>query len=204
MRSKNKELMNSIVDYINDYYRNFNEVPTIRKISDKFNLAKSSVQRYLVSMNDSGMITYANGKVVTDFISKFSLCNNYTPLVGSIPCGNPNEEEEIIEEYVNLPESIFGTGNYYILKAKGVSMVDEGIDPGDSLVIETSNTAKTGDIVVALDDDRKNTLKKYGGYDSKNKCYKLLFCNEAVYPGKYISVPYFEVQGVLKYVIKEK
>ena len=50
------------------------------------------------------------------------------PLVGSIRCGNPEDEEESIEEYVSLPVSMFGKGDFYILRAKGDSMVDAGID----------------------------------------------------------------------------
>ena len=41
------------------------------------------------------------------------------PLVGSIRCGNPEDEEEPIEEYVSLPVSMFGKGDFYILRAKG-------------------------------------------------------------------------------------
>jgi len=58
MRSKNKELMINMIDFINEWFQDYNETPTIRKISEKFDLAKSSVQRYLVSMSESGMIEY--------------------------------------------------------------------------------------------------------------------------------------------------
>lgn len=204
MRSKNKELMINMVDFINDSFRDFNKTPTIRKISERFNLAKSSVQRYLVSMNESGMIEYCNGEIITDYIRKYSTGSNYTPLVGGIPCGNPNEEEELIEEYVNLPEAIFGIGDYYILTAKGDSMIDEDIESGDLLVIESVNDAHINDIVVALDGDGRNTLKKYGGFNKRTKMFELLYCNEESYPGKVIEVSSLTVQGVLKYVIKRK
>lgn len=88
MRSKNKDLMFDMVNYVNEFYRDNNKAPTIRRIAERFNLAKSSVQRYLVSMSESGMIEYRNGVILTDYINKFSDISNFTPLIGEIPCGN--------------------------------------------------------------------------------------------------------------------
>lgn len=204
MRSKNKDLMFDMVNYVNEFYRDNNKAPTIRRIAERFNLAKSSVQRYLVSMSESGMIEYRNGVILTDYINKFSDISNFTPLIGEIPCGNPNEEEELVEEYVNLPQALFGSGNYFILTAKGDSMVDEGIDPGDSLVIESTPEAYINDIVAALDGEGRNTLKKYGGYNDDTQKYQLYYCNENLYPGEIIEVDTLRIQGVLKYVIKKK
>lgn len=79
------------------------------------------------------------------------------PLVGSIYFGSPEEEEENVEEYVSLPVSLFGKGDFYILRAKGDSMVDAGIAEGDLLVIERNCPASEGDIVVALDQDLFST-----------------------------------------------
>lgn len=79
------------------------------------------------------------------------------PLVGSIQCGSPEEEEEFVEEYVSLPVSLFGKGDFYILRAKGDSMVDAGIEEDDLIVIERNCPAKKEDIVVALDPDNQNT-----------------------------------------------
>ena len=203
MRSKNKELMINMVDFINDYFRDFNNTPTIRKISERFNLAKSSVQRYLVSMDESGMIEYCNGEIITDYIRKISIGGNYTPLVGGIPCGDPNVEDSVVEEYVNLPCSIFGNGNYYLLIAKFDSMEDVGIHDGDVLVIEPAQTAEIGDIVVALDDEGQNTLKKYNGYNNVTKKFELLYCNQSRYPDRVIEIDKLTIQGVLKFVIKK-
>ena len=49
-------------------------------------------------------------------------------LVGSIRCGNPEDEKESIEEYVSLPVSMFGKGDFRILRAKGDYMMDAGND----------------------------------------------------------------------------
>ena len=124
------------------------------------------------------------------------------PLVGSIRCGNPEDEEESIEEYVSLPVSMFGKGDFYILRAKGDSMVDAGIDEDDLLVIERNCPALEGDIVVALDEDNQNTLKRYAGYDEDSGYYILEYENEEQYPGKTIKLRSFQVQGVARHVIK--
>ena len=62
---------------------------------------------------------------------------------------------------MNLPESLFGQGNFYILRASGCSMTEAGIDDGDLVVIREQNTAEDGQIVVALVDDEA-TLKRDG------------------------------------------
>ena len=59
----------------------------------------------------------------------------------------------MVEEYVSLPESLFGNGEFYLLRAKGDSMVDAGIEEDDLLVIQVQHEAAEGDIVVALDSD---------------------------------------------------
>ena len=124
------------------------------------------------------------------------------PLVGSIRCGCPEEEQEYVEEYVSLPVSMFGKGDFYILRAKGDSMVDAGIEEDDLLVIERNRPASVRDIVVALDQDGQNTLKRYAGYDEDEECYLLAYENEEKYPGAVIKVKSFQVQGVARHVLK--
>lgn len=122
-------------------------------------------------------------------------------IVGSIPCGEATSEEEYVDEYVKLPESLFGCGEFYILRARGDSMEDASIYEKDLVVIQKQETANVGDIVVALTGDNENTLKRFGGIDEKG--YAILeYMNEAVYPDKVIRVRNLTVQGVAKHVIK--
>ena len=71
------------------------------------------------------------------------------PIVGAIRCGSPDVEFESMEGYVNLPEMIFGRGDFYILRATGDSMIDVGIADSDLVVVEKIHSASVGDIVVA-------------------------------------------------------
>ena len=98
--------------------------------------------------------------------------------------------------------SLFGEGEFYILKASGDSMVDAGIEDGDMVVIRKQQEASVGDIVVALDESRANTLKKFGGIDEESHSAVLLYQNQEKYPDKRILVKKLIVQGVARHVIK--
>lgn len=202
MRVKDQGAMDSILKFVNEYYRKHHASPTIKQISEATGISNSTTHRYVVDMKERGLFEYSRGILSAPETAKTKTCYISAPLVGSIQCGCPEQEEEMVEEYVSLPVSLFGKGDYYILRAKGDSMVDAGIEEGDLIVIERNCSVCVGDIVVALDDSGENTLKRYGGYDSEEGCYLLQYENEAVYPGKVIKVPAFQVQGVACHVIK--
>ena len=63
------------------------------------------------------------------------------PVLGSISCGVPKFAEENIEEYVRLPVSLFGRGDFYLLRANGDSMIEAGINYGDLVLIRHQNYA---------------------------------------------------------------
>ena len=175
---------------------------TINDVAEGVGVARSTTHRYLQELSDRNLIDYSRGILSAPQSAKMKTAYVSAPLVGSIRCGNPEDEEESIEEYVSLPVSMFGKGDFYILRAKGDSMVDAGIDEDDLLVIERNCPALEGDIVVALDEDNQNTLKRYAGYDKDSGYYILEYENEARYPGKTIKVRSFQVQGVARHVIK--
>ena len=204
MRTKSQKLMNEISAYIDQYYNERHTVPSVNEIAKGIGVAKATAYRYLVAMNDLGMLSYdgPSRTIVTKMISKFSDSTVPAPVVGAIPCGTPEEEEENIQEYVSLPVSLFGKGEFYILKASGDSMVDAGIEDGDLVVIRKQQEASIGDLVVALDELNANTLKKYGGIDAASHAAILLYQNQEKYPDKRILVKELIVQGVARHVIK--
>ena len=204
MRSKSQKLMNEISAYVDQYYNERHTVPSVNEIAKGVGIAKTTSYRYLVAMNDLGMLSYdgPSRTIVTKMISKFSDSTVPAPVVGAIPCGTPEEEEENIQEYVSLPVSLFGKGEFYILKASGDSMVDAGIEDGDLVVIRKQQEASAGDLVVALDESNSNTLKKYGGIDAASHAAILLYQNQEKYPDKRILVKELIVQGVARHVIK--
>ena len=204
MRAKSMELMDQIVSFIDQFYSAKHTSPSANEIAQGVGISKATAHRYLVEMTERGMLEYdgASRTIVTKMISKFSSSSFSAPVVGAIPCGEPEVEEENIEEYVSLPVSLFGQGDFYILNAAGDSMVDAGIDDGDLIVISKQGSANVGDIVVALDENQSNTLKLFAGIDTKSGEAILRYCNEERYPGREIRVRQLIVQGVAKHVIK--
>ena len=202
MRSKSPELMEAIKAFVNRYYREHHTAPSTQTIGAAVGVTRNTVYRYLVEMNERGMLQYDKAIKSTEQITKCRTGYFSAPVVGSIRCGDPESEEELVEEYVSLPESVFGKGRFYLLRAKGDSMVDAGIEEDDLIVIQIRHEADEGDIVVALDPDGQNTLKRYGGYDEESGFYILEYMNEKRYPDKVEKVRSFVVQGVARHVIK--
>ena len=202
MQHKRPELMDAIKEFVNRYYREHHRPPSTPTIAAAVGVTRNTAYRYLIEMNERGILQYDKAVKSTELTSKCKSGYFSAPVVGSIRCGNPELEEEMVEEYVSLPESVFGKGQFYLLRAKGDSMLDAGIAEGDLIVIQLQQEASEGDIVVALDPDGQNTLKRFGGFDEDSGCYLLEYMNEKRYPGKVERVKSFVVQGVARHVIK--
>jgi repressor LexA len=82
------------------------------------------------------------------------------PLYGKIAAGTPIEALRDHGNYVEVPSTLLGSGDYYALKVTGDSMVDAGILDDDTVIIRRDDTAENGAIVVALVDDQEVTLKR--------------------------------------------
>ena len=83
------------------------------------------------------------------------------PLYGRIAAGTPIEAISDQSNYVNVPTHLLGRGEYYALEIDGQSMIEAGILDGDTVIIERTQTAHNGDIVVALVDNEEATLKTF-------------------------------------------
>ena len=202
MRTKDPEKMDAIRRFVNRYYRERQQAPTIDEISTGTGSPRSTVQRYLQELGEKGLLHYRRGILSPPEEAKMKSAYVSAPLLGSIPCGEPEDEEELIDEYVSLPVSMFGKGDFYVLRAAGDSMADAGIEEGDFVIIERHSAVSEGDIVVALDAENRSTLKRFSGYDVAEGCYVLSYENAARYPGKVIFVKEFTVQGVARKVLK--
>lgn len=82
------------------------------------------------------------------------------PLYGKIAAGMPIEALRDPSEYIGVPPSLLGTGDHYALTIEGDSMIDAGILDGDTVIIQHSDRAENGSIVVALVDGEEATLKR--------------------------------------------
>lgn len=197
MRSKNVELMNQICKFAERYYLQNGCSPSTTKIADAVGLSRGTVYGYLVEMAEKGMIEYDGREIRTSVTKKLNTEMTQMAIIGSIPCGVPQYEEEHVEEYVSLPTAIFGRGDFFILRASGDSMVEAGIDDGDLVVIRKQVVADDGDIVVALVDNQ-NTLKRFYR-DEENRQFILHPENRFM---EDIVVDRCDIQGVACNVIK--
>jgi SOS regulatory protein LexA len=82
------------------------------------------------------------------------------PLVGRIAAGTPIEALQNKMADVPVPSGMVGRGEYYALEVTGDSMINAGILDGDTVIIQESDTANSGEIVVALVDNNEATLKR--------------------------------------------
>lgn len=198
MRHKDPELMKLIQEYVEQFQLKKQRSPSIGEIAAGLCKSKSLIHNYLTEMSEKNMISYSAGSIVTDKTRKIRNDNTSVPILGSVSCGVPLLEEENIEEYVTLPESLFGKGEFFILRANGESMIEAGIAPGDLVVVRKQETAEEGQIVVALVNNNETTLKRFY-LDDERRCVVLHPENRTM---KDILVSECKIQGVAVNVIK--
>ena len=194
MRKKDENRMQVIRDCIDSYYSAYGEIPTVRDISANTGIAVTTVHRYLTALKESGELEYNGRRSIATKRMSMEQPQYSMPVLGYVRCGPGEEEEETIIEYIRLPESMIGRGEFFALIAKGESMIDAGIHPGDYVIVRKQNNAEPGELIVALYDGLNN-LKQLV-YDDNERQYVLRSCNEdkETYP----DIPFEEltIQGV--------
>ena len=106
---------------------------------------------YNVRITFKKEIQYNGKEIVTRVVEQINHCVTNTPILGRVVCGDARSEEENIEEYVDLPTSIFGSGDLFVLEAYGDSINLAGIEEGDMVVVKrTTDRPSDGDLVIAL------------------------------------------------------
>lgn len=162
MRSWKTEYYEKIENCINESRAEHRVTPSNREISRQTGIPSTTVDRYLKRMTELGILEYDSTRhITTRSDKKRSRINDHIPLLGQIACGSPMLAEENIEEYICLPDSLIGKGNFFALHAEGQSMIDAGINNGDIVLIRQQDVAEPGQIIAALVDDETATLKRY-------------------------------------------
>lgn len=198
MRTKDEALMKEIVDAIDEFYSQKGRTPTTREIGAVVGLTHVGVLKYLQEMDDRGMLEYEGGRITTERIAKSKENSVSIPLIGSISCGQPLLSEESVESYIRIPTEWLGSGEYFLLRANGNSMVGAGIDDDDIVIIRKATEANDGDIVVALVDN-ENTLKRFFRDAKRRKI--ILHPENEDYDD--IVVDGCEIQGVAVKILKD-
>ena len=201
MKNIRNEAKSTIVEYIDQYYSNYRAIPSVRDIAAGTGISVSTVHRCLKDMKENGELEYRGRRSVSTQRMEMEGRHPAMAVLGYVACGEGQEETEEIIEYIRMPESLIGQGEFFALIAKGESMVDAGIHPGDYVVIRRQNTAEVGDIVVALDQGVNNL--KVLGYNKKLERYFLRSCNEDRERYKDIYPEELQIQGVAVCVSKK-
>lgn len=142
--------------------------PSVREICQAVHLSStSSVHAHLASLEKNGYIRRDPTKpraieILDDSFQQVRTETISVPIVGRVAAGEPILAEENIESYFPIPADYLPktSSDIFCLKVKGESMIEAGILDKDLLIVESVNTAKNGDIVVALIDDSA-TVKTY-------------------------------------------
>lgn len=157
-----------IFDFIKRYSARYGYPPTVRDIGKAVGLASSStVHAHLANLEKAGLLRRDPSKPraiemldkavgsVKSIVKPGGL-----PLVGQVAAGSPILAEENIEEYVEVPGAAGGEDGEYVLRIRGESMTGAGILEGDLVVVRPQETARDGEIVVALVGEEA-TVKRY-------------------------------------------
>jgi repressor LexA len=155
-----------IFDFIGRYSAKHGYPPTVRDIGKAIGLTSSStVHAHLANLEKIGMIRRDPTKpraleLLVEGAKKIVSPAGGLPIVGRVAAGSPILAEENIEDYVEVPPIAGGDSGEYVLKISGDSMKDAGILDGDHVVVRPQDTARNGEIVVALMGEEA-TVKRY-------------------------------------------
>jgi len=168
-----------VYQFIRDYIRTYGYSPSYDEIREHFNLRSyNSVQKYLKQLESKGFIRspWGNMKRALELVERAPRALSI-PLLGTVAAGRPIEAIEVSEE-VEVPEGFLSGEGHFILKVKGDSMVADGINDGDLVVVKKQETAENGQTVVALIDGEV-TIKRFYRRGEK---VQLAPANEALAP----------------------
>lgn len=194
-----------IIEYIKDELTLRGYPPSIREICKAVGLSStSSVHAHLNTLEEKGYIKKGNNKRrALELLDADDICCNMpkkeivnVPIIGTVTAGQPILAVENVDDTLPISIDFVGNKESYVLKVRGESMIDAGILDGDFVIVNSQNTAKNGDIVVALIDEEA-TVKAF--YKEKDHI-RLQPRNSSMDP-ILVKEPY--ILGVVKAVVRK-
>ena len=162
------EKQKAFLGYISRYMEDWGRSPSFEEICSHFGFTSyNTVTTYLKTLERKGYIRLPrkkNQKRAIEVISPVETRRFEFPLLGRVAAGKPIEAVEDMD-VIEVPPSMIGQGDHFVLQVKGDSMKEDGILDGDFIVVRKQPTAENGETVVALINDEV-TIKKY--YKRKN------------------------------------
>ena len=207
--------------FINKKIRSTGVSPSYEEMKNALNLkSKSGIHRLISALEERGFIKRLAHKAralevlkLPETASANDIYNTFSPSVikggldsenikknvhelpvlGKIAAGTPIEAIQNEVSRVTIPEEFSKNGEHFGLKVSGDSMIEAGINDGDTIIVKKTNTANNGQIVVALIDDHEAMLKRIR---KKGKVIALESANKK-YETKIFGPDRIKVQGVL-------
>jgi repressor LexA len=192
-----------VFDFIRDFIDREGHGPLLSEIADTLGIrSKGVVHRYLQTLEDEGLIERLPGRhrgirLAGHLPTPHNDGHPTLPLLGRIAAGRPIEAIAHQEEFDVA--GLIVAPNRYALAVKGESMIEAGIYDGDWAVIRACNTARNGEIVVALVDREEATLKYF--QRNPDGTVTLIPANPAMAPMIY-SADRVQIQGVLVSLVR--
>lgn len=162
--TKKQEL---VLNYIKQYIAIHNYPPAIRDICEGLNLnSPATVHTHIENLKKKGYLKTSTSKnrAIELLVTNEYLQNDVVtvPLLGKVTAGNPIEAIENPDIFLSLPSYLVPKRKeVFTLEVYGNSMINAGILDKDIVIVERTNTANNGDIVVALNDENEVTLKRF-------------------------------------------
>jgi len=153
-----------VFEFLKDFLRERGFPPTLREIASHFGLkGPKGPQKTLNILERKGYIRkIPGGSRAIEILSypQYSLTHILSvPVVGRVRAGEPILAIENIEGYINLDRSLVSSGDVFLLRVQGDSMIDAHIQDGDFALVKPQPNAENGEIVVALIEDEA-TIKR--------------------------------------------
>ncbi|MDD3392623.1 MAG: transcriptional repressor LexA [Bacilli bacterium] len=158
-----------IFNYIKEYILSHGYPPTVREIGKALGVSSpATIHAHLNNLEEKGFIKKEETKnrAIELLVDNKPISNNDmvidVPLLGKITAGNPIEAIENPSELFSLPAYLVPNNkDVFTLLVSGESMINAGIFDGDIIIVERQNTARNGEIVVAMTDENEVTLKTF-------------------------------------------
>jgi repressor LexA len=196
-----------VLEYLAQFQNQYGYSPTLSEIAKATgHRSNSTVHAIIRSLVDKGYVQKVDGntrvlKIVDEKVGHSLMGANPSielPLMGYIAAGKPLEPHTDPNATFQISASmISGKKTAYVLQVKGTSMIEDGILDGDYVVIEKSEIANNGDIVVALVDDNLATLKRFYKEGDSVVLKPANSTMEPIYP------KYLKIQGIAVGVVRK-
>jgi repressor LexA len=191
-----------ILTYLSNYSEEHGYAPSFEEIATQFNYnSLATVHEHLTNLERKGYIkrAYNESRGIELMPSDVMPRAISLPLLGTVAAGMPIEAIRTSES-IGVPEDLVRrSGNHYVLRVRGNSMIDEQIRDGDFVIVNEKRAADNGEMVIALIDGASATVKRF--YRERDGRIRLQPANETMNP-IYVHENDISIQGIVVGVLR--